>query len=156
MPSEVVSESIWCRVQHEALDISECMRFAEVERAGAVVLFSGNVRDHSQGRPGVVSLFYEAYEEQVVASFTSIANEAMSRWNGICRIVVHHRLGECFLGESTVIVVVSSEHRDSGFEAARFCIDTLKVASPIWKKEHWAGGSEWALGANQIRRIGEL
>ena len=156
MPSEFISDATWCRVQEEPLDAQACTSFAKDSRAGAVILFSGDVRDHSEGRDGVAALVYEAYEEQVVASFSSIATEALSRFAGVRRVVIHHRLGKCDLGESTVLVVVSAEHRDAGFEAARFCIDTLKVASPIWKKEHWAGGSDWALGASQIKRVGEL
>jgi len=49
------------------------------------------------------------------------------------------------VGESSVIVVASAPHRDVAFAAARFGIDTLKATVPVWKKEHWPGGSEWVL-----------
>ncbi len=154
--AEIAGEAIWLRVQSDPLSVDECMAFAEDPRAGAVVLFSGNVRDHSDGRSGVTLLEYEAYESQVLASFERIAQEAAARFEGLRRIVIHHRLGPCQLGESTVLVVVSSEHRAAGFDAARFCIDSLKQTSPIWKKEHWGGDSDWALGASEIKRIEEL
>ena len=156
LPREVVEPNIWCKVQKEQLSSDPCMKFVEVPSAGAVVLFSGNVRDHSDGRVGVTTLVYEAYDEQVLSSFVAIATDAFSRYEGLCKIVIHHRLGECALAESTVLVVVSAEHRDSCFEAARFCIDTLKVTSPIWKKEHWSEGADWALGASEIKRFEEL
>ena len=156
MAAEIAREAIWLRVQSEPLSVDKCMAFAEDPRAGAVVLFSGNVRDHSEGRTGVTLLEYEAYESQVLASFERIADEASARFEGIRRIVIHHRLGPCRLGEATVLVVVSSEHRGACFGAARFCIDTLKQTSPIWKKEHWGGDSDWALRANEIKRIEEL
>jgi molybdopterin synthase catalytic subunit len=52
-----------------------------------------------------------------------------------------------------VAVVVSSPHRSAAFEAARFCIDTLKETVPIWKQEHWTGGSGWAVEQHPIRRV---
>jgi molybdopterin synthase catalytic subunit len=48
------------------------------------------------------------------------------------------------LQEPSVAVVVSSPHRAAAFDAARYCIDTLKVSVPIWKREHWAQGADWA------------
>jgi molybdopterin synthase catalytic subunit len=52
-----------------------------------------------------------------------------------------------------VAVVVSAPHRGEAFAAARHCIDTLKETAPIWKREHWAEGSDWALGEQPIRRV---
>jgi molybdopterin synthase catalytic subunit len=49
---------------------------------------------------------------------------------------------------------VSSPHRPEAFEAARFCIDTLKETVPIWKREHWDGGSDWATCSHSVRAIG--
>jgi molybdopterin synthase catalytic subunit len=51
-------------------------------------------------------------------------------------------------------VVASSPHRPEAFEAARFCIDTLKETVPIWKREHWEGGSDWGQCAHDIRPVG--
>ena len=55
------------------------------------------------------------------------------------------------MGEPSVVVAVSSAHRPEAFEAARFCIDTLKETVPVWKAEHWEGGSEWVEGDHPIR-----
>ncbi len=70
------------------------------------------------------------------------------------RIALLHRTGELGLSEASVAVVVSSPHRAEAFEAARFCIDTLKESVPIWKQEHWAGGSDWAVEQHPIRPVG--
>ena len=61
------------------------------------------------------------------------------------RIALLHRTGDLELSEASVAVVVSSPHRAEAFEAARFCIDTLKETVPIWKREHWEGGSDWGI-----------
>ena len=69
---------------------------------GAVVLFSGTVRDHAEGRDGVEHLTYEAYEEAVVPRLAAIAAEARQRWPMIGRLALLHRTGRLELGESSV------------------------------------------------------
>jgi molybdopterin synthase catalytic subunit len=118
--------------------------WAERPRCGAVVLFTGTVRDHAEGRPGVASLEYEAYEEEVCARLTAIAAEARRRWPVLGRVALLHRVGILAVGETAVLVVVSAPHRSEAFDAARFGIDTLKATVPIWKRETWEGGSDWA------------
>ena len=68
------------------------------------------------------------------------------------RIVLWHRIGELALGESSVVVAVSSPHRPEAFEAARFGIDALKATAPIWKKETWEGraGASWAARRRRV------
>jgi molybdopterin synthase catalytic subunit len=115
-----------------------------------VVLFSGTVRDHADGRNDVTSLEYEAYEEAVIPSFTQIAAETRVRFPDARRIAILHRTGELALSESSVVVAVSSAHRPVAFDAARFAIDAVKESAPIWKKENWSGGSDWGTGAHDI------
>ena len=122
---------------------------------GAMVLFSGTVRDHAEGRPGVSRIVYEAYAEQVEPRLTAIAEEARKRWP-VGRLVLLHRIGELFLGESSVVVVASSAHRGEAFDAARFCIDTLKATVPIWKRETWEGGEDWGLCAHDVVGIEDV
>jgi molybdopterin synthase catalytic subunit len=66
------------------------------------------------------------------------------------RVVLLHRIGRLELSDSAVIVVVSSPHRPEAFAAARFGIDSLKASVPIWKRERWAGGEAWGLGATEL------
>jgi molybdopterin synthase catalytic subunit len=121
-----------------------------LSHCGAVVLFSGTVRDHADGRDDVQHLTYEAYEEQAVPRLEAIASEMRTRWPETGRVALLHRLGRLELGESSVLVVVSSPHRPEAFAAARFGIDALKASVPIWKHEVWNGGSDWALGAQHL------
>ena len=69
------------------------------------------------------------------------------------RLALLHRVGDLALSEASVAVVASSPHRPEAFEAARFCIDTLKETVPIWKREHWEGGSDWGQCAHDIRPV---
>ena len=122
---------------------------------GAVVLFSGTVRDHAEGRPGVAHLTYEAYEEQVVPRLAAIATEIRRRWPTTGRIALLHRTGRLDLGTSSVVVAVSAPHRGEAFDAARYGIDTLKATVPIWKHESWVDGRGWGSGAQDVRPVGE-
>ena len=58
-----------------------------------------------------------------------------------------HRIGRLRVGEVSVVVGASTPHRGEAFAAAQFCIDTLKHTVPIWKRETWAGGSDWSVCA---------
>ena len=134
------------RVGDETIDAGALL--AEVGRAdsGATVLFLGTVRDHSEGRKGVTYLDYEVYAERVEEVIRGIVDDAAVRWS-ILSVVVEHRSGVVPTGEASVAVVVSAEHRADAFAAARHVIDQLKAEAPIWKKEHWPGGSEWSRGS---------
>jgi molybdopterin synthase catalytic subunit len=110
------------------------------------VVFLGTVRDHSEGREGVTHLDYEVYEEIVEAKIRDIVEEAMSKWP-LVATAVRHRSGRVDLGEASVGIAVSAAHRGDAFDAAEYLIDELKLRAPIWKKEHWPGGSEWSRGS---------
>ena len=145
----------WLELTADELSIGAAYDWAVRPDCGAVVLFSGTVRDHADGRTGVTSLTYEAYEEHVVTCLARIAAELRRRWPDAGRVVLWHRVGELGLGESSVVVAVSSPHRAEAFEAARFGIDALKASAPIWKKESWGDGADegWALGAQDVRPV---
>ena len=132
------------------LDVGQVYEWAPVASCGAVVVFSGIVRDHAEGRSDVTALTYEAYEDQVVPKLKVIADEMRARWCDLGRIALIHRIGRLELGESSVLVVVSSPHRPEAFAAAQYAIDTLKISVPIWKQEHWRDGSDWGTNSHEI------
>ena len=146
----------WLGLTELALPVGEAYEWAVRPDCGAVVLFSGTVRDHAEGRAGVEYLTYEAYDEQVVPRMQSIADEVRVRWPAVGRIVVLHRTGRIELGASSVVVVASAPHRREAFEAARFAIDALKASVPIWKHESWAGGAEWGTGSTVLQEASTI
>jgi len=143
----------WIGLTSEPLPIGDLYEWTVTPSIGAVVLFSGTVRDHAEGRDGVTHLDYEAYETQVVPRFEAIAAEIRSAWPSVGRVAIVHRVGRLQLGESSVVVSVSSAHREAAFEAAKYGIDTLKTSAPIWKRESWETGSEWGLNAHPISPV---
>ena len=127
------------------------------------MLFTGNARDHAEGRTNVTALAYEAYEEQVIPRLEEMVGEARRRWDPVGRLVILHRTGPVKIGDAAVVVAVSAPHREEAFAAGRWCIDTLKETVPIWKRETCEGGEHWAVDAQHIvdvtgadgRRIGD-
>jgi molybdopterin converting factor subunit 1 len=111
---------------------------------GAVCSFEGVVRNHSRGRT-TQYLEYEAYEEMALKQMRDLARRAQADFD-IHGVVLLHRLGRLHVGETSVLIGVAAPHRDAAFHACRWLIDTLKQTVPIWKKEHFADGAEWAAG----------
>jgi len=111
---------------------------------GAVVVFDGIVRNHSQGRK-TLYLEYEGYEPMALKKMKEIEESARNRWP-VNRIGIVHRLGRLEIGEASVVIVVTSAHRKAAFEACQHVIDTLKKTVPIWKKEFFADGEVWVEG----------
>jgi molybdopterin converting factor subunit 1 len=119
---------------------------AEIKRGedGAVVVFDGIVRNNTRGRR-TLFLVYEAYEEMALRQMRDLAAEAVAV-HGARQVALVHRLGRLEIGETSVLIAVSSAHRAQAFAAARWLIDTLKKTVPIWKKEHFEDGEVWADG----------
>lgn len=111
---------------------------------GAVVVFEGIVRDHSGDRR-TLYLEYEAYEPMALIKMKEVGCEAASKFK-IDRVGIIHRLGRIEIGETSVAIIVTAEHRRPAFEACHYAIDRLKQVVPIWKKEYFEGGAVWAEG----------
>ena len=145
----------WLALTDAPLPIEVAAAWATRPDCGAVVVFAGTVRDHADGRQGVSALAYEAYEEEVVPRLGRLAEEARRRWPAVGRVVLWHRTGSLALSETSVVVAVSTPHRAEAFEAAAWCIDTLKETVPIWKHETWADGSGWGTGAHPVTEVAQ-
>ncbi len=135
-------EMDWIEVTTEPLSERAVAQAVEHPGAGALALFSGVVRDQTGGRR-VKFLEYEAHGPMALTKMREIAVAIRGRWPIVTRIAVVHRIGRLEIGESSVMIAVSSPHRAEAFEACRFAIDTLKETVPIWKKEHFEDGEVW-------------
>ncbi len=102
MPAPLLGEE-WFELTASELPIGDIYQWAVRPDCGAVVLFSGTVRDHADGRTDVTSLDYEAYEDAVIPSFAKIANEARVRFVDARRIAILHRTGKLSLGNHRLL-----------------------------------------------------
>jgi molybdopterin converting factor subunit 1 len=135
-------EGDWIEVTTEPLSERAVAEQVGAAGAGAIVLFSGMVRNQTGGRR-VKFLEYEAHAPMAEAKMREIATAVRSRWPDVARIAMVHRVGRLEIGESSVMIAVSSPHRRQAFEACHFAIDTLKETVPVWKKEHFEDGEVW-------------
>ena len=132
------------RITNNRLSLQEIMFELEDNSAGALSMFIGNVRN--RGKSGNVSeIYYEAYSEMAEQKMREIENEAQTKW-GIKKLVAIHRIGNIKVGESSIIIGVSSEHRHEAFEACKYIINNVKARVPIWKKEISKESQKWADG----------
>jgi molybdopterin synthase catalytic subunit len=128
------------RITFAPLSLAEVYGAADNPANGAVVVMSGMVRNHSEGK-AVVALEYQAYEPMALEVFRQIAAQIKTTWPEVTRVAIHHRTGKLAVGDISVLVAVGCPHRAEAFAACQYAIDTLKHNAPIWKKEHWEDGS---------------
>jgi molybdopterin synthase catalytic subunit len=125
----------------DAIDPMRLLAAVGDPSAGASVLFLGTTRNENVGRR-VVRLEYEAFAGMATKEMRKLATQARRRWP-LTRVAMVHRIGVVPVGESSVGIAVSAGHRTEAFEACHWLIDRLKEIVPIWKKEHFRGGTVW-------------
>ena len=128
-------------ITDQPIDVDAAIAAAQSERAGAVNVFIGTVRNHA-ARQTVVRLEYEAYDKMALKKMEEVADEARRRWP-VEKVAVVHRKGVLQIGEVAVVIAVSTPHRRESFEACQYIIDTIKQVVPIWKKEVYENGETW-------------
>jgi molybdopterin synthase catalytic subunit len=112
---------------------------AGVRGAGAVVSFTGLVRDEGGSLSAMEIEHYPGMTEKAIAG---IVDEAVSRWL-LADALVIHRYGKLGPGEAIMMVATAAPHRGDAFAAAEFLMDYLKSRAPFWKKELGADGEAW-------------
>jgi len=141
-----VRQSLLVRLTDAVLDPTEALGFVADPAAGGTVLFTGTVRDHSEGSE-VTGLDYEAWDEQARIHLEAIGEEMFERWP-VLKVAILHRTGRLEVGETSVLVSCSAPHRAEAFEACRHGIERVKRDVPIWKKERLAtGDAHWVMGS---------
>ncbi|AEC20633.1 molybdopterin converting factor [Pusillimonas sp. T7-7] len=131
-------------VQEADFDIAQLMaglRQRSAGKAGAVVTFTGYVRDYDHDT-ATQSLFLEHYPGMCEREIEALCTSAQSRWD-IHECLVVHRVGELQNSDQIVFVAASSAHRGDAFKACEFIIDALKTRAPFWKRETLANGERF-------------
>tara|TARA_B100000686_G_C16261561_1_gene699524 strand:- start:38 stop:514 length:477 start_codon:yes stop_codon:yes gene_type:complete len=134
-----------CSIVRNEIDLEGLRKRAQDPQAGAVLIFCGDVRNHSQ-EEDVSFLEYEAHERMALKQITKIIKKAEQKWE-LHKVEVIHRLGKLAITDCSIAIAVSTSHRYEAYEASRYIIDTIKHSVPIWKKEHFVNGvSNWSEG----------
>lgn len=137
-------------VTAEPLDSQKLIKHVRKDESGAVALFLGVVRDNNLGRR-VLCLEYDAYPEMATKVMRQIGEEAKERWP-LSDVAMQHRTGRLEIGEASLLIAVSSPHREEAFEACHHLVDRFKEVVPIWKKETWEGGEVWIEGEQPVHQ----
>ena len=134
----------YIKVQTDDFDIGQLSEQVRADDAtsGAIVTFTGIVREMEVVDDHLKALYLEHYPGMTEKALLSIADQARERWE-LGNVVIVHRVGELALNENIVFVGVGSAHRDNAFLAARFIMDYLKRDAPFWKKEITGEGEQW-------------
>jgi molybdopterin synthase catalytic subunit len=138
------------RVQEQDFDPGtelELLRSHCAGLAGAVVSFTGLVRDLNEG-DAIAQLTLEHYPGMTEKALAEIEAHAIERWNLVAATIVH-RIGPLAPNDRIVFVAAASAHRKDAFSACEYMIDTLKTEAPFWKKEDTPGGKRWVTAVDK-------
>lgn len=113
---------------------------------GAVVSFVGKVREFNLGKK-VTKIAYQVAQPLAINLFAQFAQQAREKWDKHADILIIHRSGELLVGEISIVILVSTEHRKESFLINQYLIEIIKAKAPIWKKEYYISGeSGWVKG----------
>ena len=137
-----VKTPVIVKVQQAPFDVAtEYAAFRADVRCGAVVSFTGIVREHG-GDARISAMTLEHYPGMTERAITEICEEACRRWP-LKKVLAIHRYGRLEPDEDIVLVITASDHRRDAFEAAQFLMDWLKTKAPFWKLEETDKGARW-------------
>ncbi|CDP88464.1 MULTISPECIES: molybdenum cofactor biosynthesis protein MoaE [Mycolicibacterium] len=124
------------------ISLTEYEALVAHEAAGAVVGFSGVVRDHDGGR-SVTRLDYSAHPN-ALETLREVAAEVAAASPGVRAIAVSHRIGTLQIGDAALVAAVAADHRGAAFETCARLVDTVKERLPVWKHQYFSDGTdEW-------------
>lgn len=129
-------------VTEEPLDVDEHARLVDDPAAGAVVTFSGVVRDHDGGR-SVRGLEYSAHPTAATV-VAEVAADVARRARGVRAIAVSHRVGALAIGDVALACAVAADHRQEAFATCSELVEEVKKHLPVWKHQAFSDGTdEW-------------
>jgi len=130
----------------QPIRVEAAVDFVADDAHGAADLFIGTVRNVNQGK-AVKGVSYDVFDELTLNVFADLATESRQRWGDKLNIYIEHYKGRLDILGVSILIAVSSPHRDESFKACRFIIEEIKHRAPIWKQEHYVDGdSDWVQG----------
>lgn len=128
------------RITSDALDPATVEAAVAGPKHGAVVAFTGVVRNHDGGQE-VSSLEYQAHPD--AERFLSRCCSEVSASSGL-PVAALHRVGPLEVGDLALVAAVAAPHRREAFAACAELVERIKHEVPIWKRQKFADGvSEW-------------
>ncbi|KAH7381794.1 Molybdopterin biosynthesis MoaE [Cadophora sp. MPI-SDFR-AT-0126] len=142
MAKEMVEDGCYIALTSDLLDAKAMMDRVRSPKAGAIVLFAGTTRDSFGGKP-VTELQYTSYEPRALQTMLKICK--VKEKHSLTSIAMIHRLGVVPIGEESILIAVSSPHRQAAWGAGEEALEEYKEKVEVWKKEEFGGeeGGVW-------------
>ncbi len=141
-----MSGKTYTGVATSPISVEASVNFVADAAHGAADVFIGTVRNHNLGK-AVKGVSYDVFEALTINTFNELASESRQKWGDALNIYIEHFKGRLDIGGTSILIAVSSPHRDESFKACRFIIEQIKHRAPIWKQEHYVDGdSDWVQG----------
>ncbi|KAE9372411.1 Molybdopterin biosynthesis MoaE [Stipitochalara longipes BDJ] len=143
MAKELQEGNCYVALTHDHLDSTSMIDRVRSPKAGAIVLFAGTTRDNFAGKP-VKELQYTSYEPRALQTMLVICKSVLEK-HGLTSIAMIHRLGVVPIGEESILITVSSPHRQAAWRAGEEALEECKAKVEVWKKEEFGGeeGGVW-------------
>ncbi|KZL66067.1 molybdenum cofactor synthesis protein 2b [Colletotrichum incanum] len=136
-PWESSEGACYAALTYDLLDATSIMNRVRSRQAGAIVLFSGTTRDSFGDKP-VKELQYSAYTPLALRTMLSIAKSILEK-HGLKGVAMIHRLGTVPIGEESILIAVSSPHRQAAWRAGEEALEECKAKVEVWKREEFHG-----------------
>ncbi|KAF7193580.1 Molybdopterin synthase catalytic subunit [Pseudocercospora fuligena] len=133
--------NVYVSLTYDALDATAQMARVKSAKAGAVVLFAGTTRDSFNAKT-VTHLSYSTYTPLALKTLSHIARTLLQK-HSLTSIAITHRLGPVQIGEESILIAVSSPHRQAAWKAGEECLEEVKKKVEIWKEEWFEDGGMW-------------
>jgi molybdopterin synthase catalytic subunit len=130
------------KVSEKLPTLKECSDFVTDPSCGAISSFVGITHNNFQGKMIVAKLRYEGYVPMAEKELRTLCDEATTEYSSIAKIAAVHILGDCPVGQASVILAASSPHRRDAMHCVEYLIDELKARIPIWKREMYEGDED--------------
>ena len=143
------------KIEEEKISSDKAKKFIFSKQNGAESVFIGRVRNENSGKK-VTAVTYDTHDKVVMKSFQSICKDAKNKFDKSASIFLEHAKGYVPVGEISILIAVSSGHRDEAFKICRYILEEIKHKSPIWKKEHYTEGNEEWLPGHSLRPKEEI
>jgi molybdopterin synthase catalytic subunit len=143
------------KAEEERISLEKAKKFILSEENGAESIFVGRVRNINSEKK-VKAVTYDTHDKAVIKSFQSICIDAKNKFDKNAKVFLEHAKGYVSVGEISILIAVSSGHRDEAFKICRYILEEIKHKSPIWKKEHYVEGKEEWLPGHSLRPKEEI
>ena len=143
------------KAEEDKISLEKAKEFIISKKNGAESIFIGRVRNENSGKK-VTAVTYDVHDQAVIKSFQSICSDAKTKFDKSSSIFLEHVKGYVPVGEISILIAVSSGHRDEAFKICRYILEEIKHKSPIWKKEHYTEGKEEWLPGHSLRPKEEI